>query len=128
MKMKCVVAVMAMICAVNTSAADVEEGVQQQLLDEVRRLSQQLTQMQSELAHVKSSQIKSQTENAAMQKQIANLQDAPELKTALVATEHLDQAENTIALVDLSEHQQTQVDGPNYAHVLSNPWWQNIEI
>lgn len=126
--MKCVVAVLAMICAVSTSAAEVEEGVQQQLLDEVRRLSQQLTQMQSELAYVKASQVQSQAENAAMQTQIANLQDAPEVNTPLVVTEHLDQAENTTALVDLSEHQQTQLNSPADAHVLSNPWWQNIEI
>ena len=102
--------------------AQSQTDFQRQMLEQIQMLTAQVGGLQQELQQVKQAQQASQAENDSLKQQIADLQQSGSSGFAAVTHESLDSDS-----VDLSHQRQAQVQGSG-SHVLSNPWWQNVEI
>lgn len=117
--MRFIVRSLLLAVAVNIGVATADDNVQRELLEEVRRLSQQVDQLQREVEVLKQSNISRDGQAGVF------LQQAD---PHAVVYEDLDApAANTVA-VDLSVDQSSSALVTSNSHVLSNPWWQNLQI
>jgi hypothetical protein len=96
--------------AASVSAANSSADLQQQLLERVEFLTSEIDQLRGELNQLKQER---QQQKATLQEFVVSRQN------------HTDTDQT---LVDLSHKRQQTVHAQTDSHVLSNPWWQNIEI
>ena len=67
-----------LLLSVMSAGATSDEISRQQQLTEVKRLGEQVSQLQRELLELKKAQGRSESENAAMQRQLTGLQQRPD--------------------------------------------------
>lgn len=109
------------------ASADTFTEIQQQMLAEIQRLGQQVAGLQQELLQLKQAQASDNRKMEGMEQSLVDIQSNATPAIAIVPTEALDDPKALASTVDLTD-QQVGHTAQYSPHVLSNPWWENIEL